>query len=49
MEVSWGEFTEHVCLRFTKDRQEVLIRQWFHMIQDSSVSAYVEKFDSVMH
>lgn len=49
VEVSWGEFTEHVCLRFTKDRQEVLIRQWFHMIQDSSVSAYVEKFDSVMH
>lgn len=30
--VTWQEFYDQVCLRFTKDRQEVLIRQWFHIV-----------------
>nr|XP_025875985.1 uncharacterized protein LOC4347143 isoform X1 [Oryza sativa Japonica Group]XP_025875986.1 uncharacterized protein LOC4347143 isoform X1 [Oryza sativa Japonica Group]XP_025875987.1 uncharacterized protein LOC4347143 isoform X1 [Oryza sativa Japonica Group] len=47
--VTWQEFFDQVCLRFTKDRQKVLIRQWFHIVQDSSVSDYVEKFDGIMH
>lgn len=47
--ISWQDFADQVCLRFTKDRQEVLIRQWFHIAQDSSVSDYVERFDSIMH
>jgi hypothetical protein len=47
--VTWQEFTNQVCLHFTKDRKEVLIRQWFHIAQDSSVSEYVEKFDGIMH
>lgn len=47
--LSWQAFTDLVCLRFTKARQEVLIRQWFHLIQDSSVSDYVVKFDGIMH
>lgn len=47
--VTWQEFSDQVCLRFTEDRQEVLIRQWFHIVQDSSVSDYVEKFDGIMH
>jgi len=38
-----------VCPRFTRDRQEGLIRQWFHVQQTGTVEEYVEKFDSLMH
>lgn len=47
--ITWQTLCELVCGRFTRDRQEALIRQWFHAQQRSSVTEYVEKFDSIMH
>jgi hypothetical protein len=47
--ISWVSLCDLVCSRFFKDRQQALIRQWFHIKQEGSVSEYVEKFDSLMH
>lgn len=47
--ITWPTLCELVCARFTRDRQEALIRQWFHTQQNSSVAEYVEQFDSLMH
>lgn len=47
--ISWLELCDWVCLKFTRDRQELLIRQWFHVGQTSSVAEYVERFDGLMH
>lgn len=47
--VTWFDLFERVCARFTRDRQEALVRQWFHIRQTNTVVEYVEKFDSLMH
>lgn len=47
--VTWFDLCDRVCALFTKDRQETLVRQWFHIRQTGSVSEYVEKFDCLMH
>lgn len=47
--ITWVGLCDLVCSRFSKDRQQALIRQWFHIRQDGSVAEYVEKFDSLMH
>lgn len=47
--ISWTGLCELVCTRFSKDRQQALIRQWIHIRQEGFVSEYVEKFDSLMH
>lgn len=31
--VTWYDFCERVCARFTRDRQQTLIRQWIHAKQ----------------
>lgn len=46
--VTWFDLCDRVCALFTKDRQETLVRQWFHIRQTGSVSEYV-KFDCLMH
>lgn len=47
--VTWHDLCGRVCARFTRDKQQALIRQWFHVKQVSSVSEYVERFDIIMH
>lgn len=47
--VTWYDLCERVCARFTRDRQQALIRQWLRVQQTTSVAEYVEKFDSIMH
>lgn len=47
--MTWFDLFERVCARFTRDRQEALVRQWFHIRQTNTVAEYVEKFDSLMH
>lgn len=47
--ITWVGLCELVCSRFSKDRQQALIRQWIHIKQEGSVADYVEKFDSLMH
>lgn len=47
--VTWYDFCERICARFTRDRQQTLIRQWIHAKQTASVAEYVELFDSIMH
>lgn len=49
MGISWLELCDRVCRKFTRDRQELLIRHWFHVGQTSSVAEYVERFDGLMH
>ncbi|XP_015697943.1 uncharacterized protein LOC107303438 [Oryza brachyantha] len=46
---SWVELCARVSDKFTKDRQEALLRQMICTKQTSAVTAYVEKFDVVMH
>lgn len=47
--ITWVEFCEQECSRFTRDHHQALIRQWIHIVQTASVSDYVEKFDTLMH
>lgn len=47
--ITWHDLCERVCARFTRDRQQSLIRQWFHVKQLTTVADYVERFDSIMH
>lgn len=47
--ITWSDLCEKVCARFSRDRQQALIRQWIHIKQNTSVGDYVERFDSVMH
>lgn len=46
---TWFELCERVCARFSRDRQQTLIRQWIRISQSSTISDYVERFDSIMH
>lgn len=47
--ITWSDLCEKVCARFSRDRQQALIRQWIHLKQGGSVGEYVERFDCVMH
>ena len=47
--IFWVELCDKVCSRFSKDRHQALIKQWFHIKQLNSVTEYVEAFDALMH
>lgn len=47
--MTWLDLCDRVCARFTRDRQEALVRQWFHVRQTNTVAEYVERFDGLMH
>lgn len=49
MGITWQTLCDLICARFTRDIQEALIRKWFHAQQNSTVTEYVEQFDSIMH
>jgi len=48
-EVGWVELCAAVCARFEKDQHNSLLRQFFHIQQQSTVSDYIEHFDELGH
>lgn len=47
--LSWKEFTSTVCLKFNRDEHNHLLRQFFHIKQNTSVSDYIEQFSEIIH
>ncbi|RLM74197.1 hypothetical protein C2845_PM15G12530 [Panicum miliaceum] len=48
-EMSWEDLGVALCNRFGRDQHSALIRQFFHIQQNGSVTEYVEKFDTLVH
>lgn len=48
-ELSWSDLCKLVCDRFEKDEHNQLLRQFFRIKQQDSVSNYIEKFDALVH
>ncbi|XP_035818132.1 F-box domain containing protein isoform X1 [Zea mays] len=48
-EMNWEEFCTHLVTRFGRDQHNLLIRQFYHIKQITSVVDYVEQFDILMH
>lgn len=48
-EMGWEELCVALCNRFGRDQYGSLIRQFFHIHQNGSVSEYIEHFDTLMH
>jgi hypothetical protein len=48
-EMNWEEFCTHLITRFGRDQHNLLIRQFYHIKQITSVVDYVEQFDILMH
>ena len=42
--VGWVELCAAVCARFEKDQHNHLLRQFFHVSQQSTVAEYIEHF-----
>jgi len=47
--VGWVELCAAVCARFEKDQHNHLLRQFFHVSQQSTVAEYIEHFDELVH
>jgi hypothetical protein len=48
-EMNWEEFCLHLNTRFGRDQHNLLIRQFYHIYQQTSVAEYIEEFDILMH
>jgi hypothetical protein len=47
--MSWEEFCANLSNRFGRDQHNLLIRQFYHIHQTTSVTDYVEQFDILLH
>lgn len=47
--LDWSSFTSLLCTRFGRDRHQMLIRQFYHIKQSSTVADYIERFDVIMN
>jgi hypothetical protein len=48
-EMGWETLCAALSARFGRDQHNLLIRQFYHIHQTSSVAEYVENFDQLMH
>lgn len=46
---NWEEFSEAVCLKFSREEFQSLVRQFNRLRQVGSVCTYAEKFSELMH
>jgi hypothetical protein len=46
---TWPELCATICSRFERDQQSHLDRQFLHLKQTSTVTAYIEKYDELVH
>ena len=47
--IGWRELCAAVWARFEKDQHNHLLRQFFHIRQQSSVADYIKHFDELVH
>jgi hypothetical protein len=48
-EMNWEELCPALTTRFGRDQHIILIRQFYHIQQNSSVGEYIELFDQLVH
>jgi hypothetical protein len=48
-EMNWEELCLALTTRFERDQHNILIRQFYHIQQNSSVGEYIELFDQLVH
>uniref|UniRef100_A0ACD5ZUU6 Uncharacterized protein n=1 Tax=Avena sativa TaxID=4498 RepID=A0ACD5ZUU6_AVESA len=47
--MNWESFCEFLCTKFGRDQHQQLIRQFYHTRQTSTVTEYVERFNTLMN
>lgn len=47
--MGWESFTALLCTRFGRDKHQMLIRQFYAIKQLTSVTDFVERFETLMH
>ncbi|CAO2144897.1 unnamed protein product [Urochloa humidicola] len=48
-EFSWKTLCDAVCARFDRDQHSQLLRHFFHVRQNGTVTDYIEKFNDLVH
>ena len=46
---SWESLCNTLCVRFGRDRHQILIRQFYSIRQQTSVQAYIDQFEHLMN